>query len=124
VNSKDVLPPMTTSVGITTRVYAQANPGKLRAIIAGRRAAVEAIYASPNETAAVLQKMWKFEPQIAKEAVDNMIGPRMWSLGNFDRAELDRVADGLRLIGEVKDDVQWSKLIDQSFLPADLQSKL
>jgi NitT/TauT family transport system substrate-binding protein len=109
---------------IRPRVYAQANPGKLRAIIAGRRAAVEAIYANPEETAAILQKMWKFEPQIAKEAVDNMIGPRMWSLGNFDRAELDRVADGLRLIGEVKDEVPWSKLIDQSFLPADLQSQL
>jgi NitT/TauT family transport system substrate-binding protein len=47
----------------------------------------------------------------------------MWSPGNFDRAELDRVVDGLRLIGEVTGDVDWSKLIDQSFLPADLQSK-
>ena len=124
VNSKDILPPMTTSVGITTRVYAKANPDKLRAIIAGRRAAVEAIYANPAETAVILQKMWKFEPQIAKEAVDNMIEPRMWSLGGFDRAELDRVVEGLRLIGEVKDEVDWSKVIDQSFLPADLQSKL
>jgi NitT/TauT family transport system substrate-binding protein len=124
VNSKDILPPMTTSVGITTRVYAKANPDKLRAIIAGRRAAVEAIYADPAETAVILQKMWKFEPPIAKEAVDNMIEPRMWSLGGFDRAELDRVVDGLRLIGEVKDEVDWSKVIDQSFLPADLQSKL
>jgi NitT/TauT family transport system substrate-binding protein len=124
VNSKDILPPMTTSVGITTRAYAKANPDKLRAIIAGRRAAVEAIYANPDETATILEKVWKFEPQIAKEAVDNMIGPRMWSPGGFDRAELDRVVDGLRLIGEVKEDVDWSKLIDQSFLPADIQSKL
>ena len=124
VNSKDILPPMTTSVGITTRAYAKANPDKLRAIIAGRRAAVEAIYANPDETAAILQKMWKFEPQIAKEAVHNMIGPRMWSLGGFARAELDRVVEGLRLIGEVRDEVDWSKVIDQSFLPADLQSKL
>jgi NitT/TauT family transport system substrate-binding protein len=124
VNSKDILPPMTTSVGITTRVYAKANPDKLRAIIAGRRAAVEAIYANPTEAAAILQKMWKFEPQIAQEAVENMIGPRMWSPGGFDRAELDRVVDGLRLIGEVKEDVDWSKIIDQSFLAADLQSKL
>jgi NitT/TauT family transport system substrate-binding protein len=122
--AKDVLPPMTTSVGITTREFAKEHPDKLRAIIAGRRAAVEAIYANPPETAAILHKMWNFEPAIAKVAVDNMIGPKMWSLGDFDRAELERTADGLRLIGELKGDVDWSKLIDQSFLPADLQRKL
>jgi NitT/TauT family transport system substrate-binding protein len=122
--AKDVLPPMTTSVGITTREFAKEHPDKLRAIIAGRRAAVEAIYANPPETAAILHKMWNFEPAIAKVAVDNMIGPKMWSLGDFDRAELERTADGLRLIGELKGDVDWNKLIDQSFLPADLQRKL
>lgn len=122
--AKDVLPPMTTSVGITTREFAKNNPDKLRAIIAGRRAAVEAIYANPAEAAAILQKSWNFDPAVAKVAVDNMIGPKMWSLGDFDRAELERTVEGLRLIGEVKGDIDWSKLIDQSFLPADLQRKL
>ncbi|MEI7804062.1 MAG: ABC transporter substrate-binding protein [Hyphomicrobiales bacterium] len=122
--AKDVLPPMTTSVGITTRDFAKANPDKLRAIIAGRRAAVEAIYANPAETAAILQKMWNFDPAIAKEAVNNMIGPKMWSLGDFNLAELERTADGLRLIGELKESVDWNKLVDQSFLPKDLQRKL
>ena len=122
--AKDVLPPMTTSVGITTRAFAKAHPDKLRAIIAGRRAAVEAIYASPDEAAAILQTMWNFDPAIAKVAVHNMIGPKMWSLGDFNRAELERTVDGLRLIGEVKGQIDWNKLIDQSFLPPDLQRKL
>jgi NitT/TauT family transport system substrate-binding protein len=122
--AKDVLPPMTTSVGITTREFAKAHPEKLRAIIAGRKAAVEAIYADPDEAAAILQKMWNFDPAIAKIAVHNMIGPRMWSLGDFNRAELDRTVEGLRLIGEVQGDIDWDKLIDQSFLPAELQRKL
>ena len=34
----DILQPMTTSVGITTREFAKAHPDQLRAIIAGRRA--------------------------------------------------------------------------------------
>jgi NitT/TauT family transport system substrate-binding protein len=122
--AKDILPPMTTSVGITTRDFATKNPDKLRAIIAGRRAGVEAIYANPDEAAAILQKMWNFDPAIAKEAVNNMIGPKMWSLGDFNRAELDRTVEGLKLIGEVKGDIDWSKLIDQSYLPKDLQGKL
>jgi len=122
--AKDVLPPMTTSVGITTREFAKANPEKLRAIIAARRAAVEAIYAKPDEAAAILQKTWNFDPAIAREAIHNMLGPKMWSLGDFDRAELDRTVEGLRLIGEVKGEIDWAKVIDQSFLPADLQRKL
>ncbi len=124
VAAKDILPPMTTSVGITTRDFATKNPEKLRAIIAGRRAGVEAIYADPAEAAAILQKMWNFEPAIAKEAVNNMIGPKMWSLGDFNRTELDRTVEGLKLIGEVKGDIDWSKLVDQSYLPKDLQGKL
>lgn len=122
--AKDILPPMTTSVGITTRAFAKENGLKLRAIIAGRRAAVEAIYKDPDGAADVLQRMWKFDAAIAKEAVHNMIGPKMWSLGGFDRAELDRAAGGLKLIGELKQDIDWSSVIDQSFLPADLQAKL
>jgi NitT/TauT family transport system substrate-binding protein len=122
--AKDVLPPMTTSVGITTRDFAKANPDKIRAIIAGRRAAVEAIYANPDAAAAVTQKLWQFEPDVAKQAVHNMIGPKMWSLGGFDRVELDRIVDGLRLVGEVQGDIDWNSLIDQSYLPKDLQSKM
>ncbi|HZP78244.1 MAG TPA: ABC transporter substrate-binding protein [Pseudolabrys sp.] len=122
--AKDVLPPMTTSVGITTRAFAKEHPDKLRALIAGRRAAVEAIYADPDGTAAILTKLWHFDPAIAKQAVANMIGPKMWSAGDFNRAELDRTVEGLKLIGEVKEDVDWSKLVDQSFLPKDLQGKL
>jgi NitT/TauT family transport system substrate-binding protein len=122
--AKDVLPPMTTSVGITTREFAKAHPDKLKAIIAGRRAAVEAIYANPDEAAEIVHKTWNFDPAIAKVAVENMIGPKMWSLGDFNRVELERTVDGLRLIGEVKGEIDWDKLIDQSFLPADLQRKL
>jgi NitT/TauT family transport system substrate-binding protein len=124
IAAKDLLPPMTMSVGITTREFAKTNPEKLRAIIAGRRAAVEQIYADPDGAAAILQKLWSFEPAIAKEAVHNMIAPKMWSIGDFNRTELDRTVDGLRLIGEINGEIPWSNLIDQSYLPPDLQGKL
>jgi len=123
IAAKDLLPPMTMSVGITTREFAKTNPEKLRSIIVGRRVAVEQIYADPDGAAAILQKLWNFEPAIAKEAVHNMIAPKMWSLGDFNRIELDRTVDGLRLIGEIKGEIAWSKLIDPSYLPPDLQGK-
>ncbi|MBO0759555.1 MAG: hypothetical protein J2P54_27265, partial [Bradyrhizobiaceae bacterium] len=107
-----------------TREFAKTNPEKLRAIVAGRRVAVEQIYADPDGAAAILQTLWNFEPTIAKEAVHNMIAPKMWGLGDFNRTELDRTVDGLRLIGEINSEITWSKLIDQSYLPPDLQDKL
>ena len=121
--ASDVLKPMTTSVGITTREFAREHGDKLRAIIAGRRAGVQAIYRDPAEAGRILQKSYNLESDLATEAVNNMIAPQMWSEGEFNLVELDRMVDGLKLTGEVKGDVDWSKLIDKSFLPADLQVK-
>ena len=120
--ARDILPPMTTSVGITTRPFARDHGDTLRAIIAGRRAAVRAIYADPAATATIVAKAYDLPPDIATRAVNNMIGPRMWSEGEFNQGELDRALDGLRLVGEVSGPVDFSKLIDRSFLPPDLQS--
>ena len=119
----DVLKPMTTSVGITTREYAREHPDKLRAIIAGRRAGVQAIYQDPAAAGRILEKSYNLPPDIAAEAVNNMIGPRMWSEGGFNQVELDRMVDALKFAGEIKGDVDWSKLIDKSFLPTDLQAE-
>ncbi len=119
----EVLKPMTTSVGITTSKFAKEHPDKLKAIIAGRRAGVQAIYKDPAETAKIIEPLYKLDSPIAKEAVDNMIGPQMWSEGEFNVAELNRMVEGLKLIGEVKADVDWSTLLDKSYLPADLQAK-
>ncbi|MFJ5295867.1 ABC transporter substrate-binding protein [Pseudomonas sp. NPDC088368] len=119
--SSDLLPPMTTSVGITTREFAKAHPDKLRAIIEGRRLGVKAIYDNPQQAANILAKSFKLEPAIAKEAVDNMIAPHMWSEGDFNTVELERMADGLRLNGELKGTVDWAAIMDKSYLPSDLQ---
>lgn len=121
VSYGSVLPPMATSVGITTSAFAKANPAKLRAIIAGRAAGVDALYADPAKAATIVAKDFKLDPAVAKVAVDNMIGPRMWSRGQFSITELDRTVDGLKLIGEVTTDVDWSKLLEPAYLPADLQ---
>lgn len=119
----DILKPMTTSVGITTRKFAQENPQKLRAIIAGRRAGVDALYADPAGGAKILERDFKLTPAVARQAVDNMIAAKMWSRGEFNQAELDRMIGGLRLIGEVKGDVDWHTLVDPAYLPADLKGK-
>jgi NitT/TauT family transport system substrate-binding protein len=121
VSAKNILPPMTTSLGITTREFAAAHGDKLRAIIAGRREAVREIYADPPKATAILAEAFHMEPALATTALNNMVGVHMWSEGGFNKEELNRAVAGLRLIGEIKGNIDWSKLIDPAFLPADLQ---
>ena len=121
VRAKGLLPAMTTSVGITTRAYARAHGAELRAIIAGRRIGVQAIYADPDAAARLVAKEFGMDPALAQAAMANMITPRMWSEGGFDQAELDRIAAGLKLVGEIDALPDWAALIDRQFLPADLQ---
>ena len=52
-----------------------------------------------------------------------MVKSRMWSEGEFDQVELDRMTDGLKLIGELKDSVDWTKLVDSSLLPPSVKAK-
>ena len=122
VRAKGLLPAMTTSVGITTREFAKAHPDKLRAIIAGRRMGVQAIYADPVAASKLVAKQFNMEPGLAQQAVANMIEPRMWSEGEISLVELNRIADGLKLVGEITAIPDWSTLVDRSFLPSDLKA--
>ncbi len=120
--AKDVLPPMVQAVGVTTAEFAKSNPGKLRAIIAGRRKGVDWVYANPKEAAEILSQTYEKLPlPVAERAVNNMVAVQYWSRGNFELEGMDRMVRGLKLIGEVKGDIDWNKIIDRSFLPADLQ---
>jgi NitT/TauT family transport system substrate-binding protein len=123
IRAKGLLPAMTTSVGITTRAFARAHPEMLRAIIAGRRLGVQAIYADPVAASRLVAKAFGMEPALAEQAVQNMIAPHMWSEGEISTAELDRIAEGLKLVGEITATPDWASLIDRSFLPADLKAE-
>jgi NitT/TauT family transport system substrate-binding protein len=118
---KDILPPMTQTVGVTTGEFLRSQPDKLRAIIAGRRAGVDYVYAHPEETGAILGKEYNIKPEIAQIAVNNMVAVKYWSAGDFDIPGMNEFTRGLKIIGEVKGDVDWEKIIDRSFLPADLR---
>lgn len=118
---RDVLPAMVTSVGITSPAYAKEHGEVLRAIIAGRREGVRSIYHDPAAAGVICARAYDLPPGVAAVAVQNMVGPRMWSEGEFVQAELDRMVDGLELIGQVAGTPDWARLIDRSLLPDDLR---
>ena len=121
---KDLLPIMTSTVGVTTREFAAKEPAKLRAIIEGRRRGVDALYNDPAQAAKILTKYYTIDEKVATASVANMASARTWSDGRFERAALDRMAEGLRIIGELKGPMDWSTILDEQFLPAELRGGL
>jgi NitT/TauT family transport system substrate-binding protein len=119
---KDLLPPMVIDVGITTKEFAAAHPEKLRAIIAGRAKGVDYLYAHVQESAQIGAKTFQnLDPKVAEEAVGNLAQAHLWTKGEFVKAELEQMANGLRLVGELKGDVDWKAMIDDRYLPADMR---
>lgn len=117
------LPPMVQSVGIATGDLMRKNPEKLRAIIAARREAVKFMYEKPKEAAKFAHKYFEKVPYAVFERVtETLIKARYWSEGQLEREPMENMARGLKLVGEIKGEIDWTKITDKSFLPKDLQN--
>jgi NitT/TauT family transport system substrate-binding protein len=120
---KDLFPPIMQTVGITTPDFINKSPDKLRAIINGRRKGVEFIHANPAEAGRIFAKAYNLEAALGETAIRNMIGVDYWSNGRLDFKGMDEMVRGLQLVGGLPPGpVDWSKIVDQRFLPNDLKS--
>jgi NitT/TauT family transport system substrate-binding protein len=118
---RDVLPPMLSVVGATTREYASKNPDTIRKLIAARRKAVDFIYDHPEQSGRIMAAAYHIAPDAAVEAVTKMAKVGYWFRGDFDVSLLESMAENMRLTGELTGEIDWKTLIDSSFLPDDLK---
>jgi NitT/TauT family transport system substrate-binding protein len=124
-NAEDALPPILSVVAVTTRDFATKNPDKIKAILVARRKGVDYIYEHPDEAAKIMAAAYDMDPAIASGAINASIHTKqkLWSTGEIDLAELTSIQQGLMLTGAKVGNTDWSKLIDISYLPPDLQAK-
>jgi NitT/TauT family transport system substrate-binding protein len=116
------LPPMVQSVGIATGDLMRKNPDKLRAIIAARREAVRFMNANPDQASKMLEKHFpKVAPDVLAKVMVALAQSGYWSEGRLEREPMENMARGLKLVGELKGEIDWAKVADKSFLPKDLQ---
>lgn len=113
----DELPTMTQTVGVTTTEFAESSPDTLRALVAARARGVDFIHANPEEAAEIFAKHYEMDKALALRAIENMIALDYWGRGELDFDAMDRMIEGLRIIGEVEGEIDWSKHVDTSFLP-------
>jgi NitT/TauT family transport system substrate-binding protein len=121
---KDVMPAnMMQTVTVTTEDFAKEGAAKLRGLLAGRRMGVEFIEAHPDEAAEIVAKAYSSSHvDLFKKVFRNFVAIHYWSNGRFDIDGMNRMVEGLQIVGKQKGQVDWNKVIDRAFLPADLRS--
>ena len=119
----EVLPPLCNVVGVTTGRAARENRDLILAILAARRKAVEFMTANLDESAQIIAKDYQMDPAAVRNVLRNLIekkapgGLPYWSpTGQFDWGSMNNMIRAQRLVGVIKSDVDWSKLVDESFL--------
>ncbi len=121
----DLIPRMTWLVGVTTRKFANEHPDTVRKMIKIHQRAVEYIYAHRDAAMKIYAEVWQQKPQDVAKYFPKYFGYKgEWSTGGFDKGALEKMSEGLQLIGASKGPVDWKAAIDQQFLPKSLQHPL
>jgi NitT/TauT family transport system substrate-binding protein len=125
----EVLPALCNVVGVTTGKAAKETPELIRAIVNGRRKAVEFMSTNLDESAQIIAKDYQMDSAAVRAVLKNLIekkapgGLPYWAAGQFNWDSMNNMVRAQRLVGVIKGDIDWSKMVDESFLPPDLKSK-
>ena len=125
----DILPALSNVVGVTTGEAAKTKGDFIRGVIRARRKAVEYMYSNPKESAEIIAKAYNLEVPVAESTVRNLLasekkgGVPYWGPGDIRIDTMDNMIRAQKIVGALKGDADWSKLIDESFLPDDLKTK-
>jgi len=121
----DLIPRMTWLVGITTREFASKNPDLLRKLIGVRLRGVDYIYQNRDDAMRIYAKVWQQDPKQVATYFPKYFGYEgEWTRGDFEKASLEKMSEGLQLVGEADQPIDWKAMIDQQFLPKELQRPL
>ena len=125
----DILPALSNVVGVTTGEAAKTRGDFIRGVIRARRKAVEYMVANTKDAAVIIAKAYNLEAPVAEATVRNLLasekkgGIPYWGPGDIRIDTMDNMIRAQKIVGAMKGDADWGKLIDESFLPDDLKSK-
>ena len=116
-------PRMMQTVMITTAEYAKAHPDIIKGLIVARREGLAYMIDHPDESADTTAKAYN-NPNVDlfRAHMHELIKEKYWSDGRLDYVGMNHMVEGLQITGQIKGDVDWSKYVDTSYLPADLRA--
>ncbi len=127
--ARDELPPLVSTVGVVPTEIARKHPEIVRGILLAHRRAVEFMNANRAEASVIIGRVYKLDPAVVEPVLGELIDHPStgnipyFGLGDFNPDGIDRQMAGLKLIDALEGENNWRGLVDQSFLPADLQRK-
>jgi NitT/TauT family transport system substrate-binding protein len=115
------MPHLPPAIGIATGALMK-QPAKLRAILEGRREGVKYIYEHTDDAIKILTGLYAPLPadQVAA-MVKELVAAQFWSEGRMEMDLLETTERAMRYVGMLDKPIDLTKMIDPSFLPADLQ---
>lgn len=125
----DIFPPISNTIGVVSREIAEANPEKVRGIIAARRRAVEFMHENPKKAAEDISKHFNLPADVIEKVIIDLMengtvdGVPYWGPGNIQYVSLKNLVHAMKLIGAFEGEIDWDALVDESYLPEDLRSK-
>lgn len=113
------LPAYTQTVGIATDEAIAKKGDKLRAVVEARRKGVEFLYANPKEAAAIVAKAYNLAPDVAANAIANIIkmNPTWWNRGELKFPLMEAMAESLGSVGALQLPIDWKAATNESFIP-------
>jgi len=116
------LPLLPPAVGLATGDLMKKNPGKLRAILAGRREAVQFISQHTADASKILESIYApLPPKDVDTMMHELVEANFYSEGRIEMPLLENAVRAMKYVGMLDKDVDLSKMVDSSFLPGDLQ---
>jgi NitT/TauT family transport system substrate-binding protein len=128
-SAPDILPALSNVVGVTTAEAIRTKGDFIRGVILARRKAVEFMRTNTKESAGIIAKAYDLTPAVAEATVRSLLdsekkgGVPYWGAGDIRIDTMNNMIRAQKLVGAFQGDVDWAKLIDESFLPDDLRTK-
>ena len=121
VGPKD-LPHIPSQLGMATEAAMKQSPQKLRAIQQARIEGTRFIYQHTDEAIDILSKVYApLPPKEVGIMVKELVAAQFWSEGRIEMPLLQNTVHAMKGVGMLDKDVDLTKIVDSSFLPADLQ---
>jgi NitT/TauT family transport system substrate-binding protein len=121
VGPKD-LPLIPSQLGMATGKAIKEWPEKLRAIQAARREGTRFIYEHTDEAIQILSTLYApLPPKDVGIMVKELAEAKFWTEGRIEMPLLEQTVHAMKGVGMLQKDVDLNKIVDSSFLPADLQ---
>jgi NitT/TauT family transport system substrate-binding protein len=121
VGPKD-LPHIPSQLGMATSKAIKEWPQKLRAIQQARLDGTRFIYQHTDEAIDILSKVYApLPPKDVAIMVKELVEAKFWSEGRIEMPLLEHTVQAMKGVGMLDHDIDLTKVVDGSLLPAELQ---